>query len=126
MVPSENCTSIAANLFNCSFSNLDIPGTFADKLTIYLRRDYTTLANPNKNEIGSAEIRYVPDAGHEAPNVLYPLLVPPCSDTTYGTLPLSGIPCIKLRTRYKSNAPAAWALDWEFMILAIDNGRYIN
>jgi hypothetical protein len=134
--PSGDCASLASNLSTCSSSSLTVPGTFA-KLTIYLRRDFTTLLKPSQDEIASAQIFYSADPGHEStrlPPGSYPLTVPACSDRTVlslalnasESLPLPGIPCIELRTRYKKSAPAAWALDWEFKIFAIDNGRYIN
>lgn len=127
VITGSECTSIASNLTNCSASSLTIPGSFPAKLTIYLRRDASTLAYPNKpNEIYSAKIFYS-NPSHDA-GVGYPLEVPACTDTSYGPLPQLGIPCINKRTRYtKSNSPTSeWLNDWEFEIFARDNGRYIN
>ena len=79
---------------------------------------------PNKpGEIDSAKIFYDSPA-NPAAGVTYPLDLPPCTDTTYGALPKVGIPCINSRKRYGNSAPAAWRLDWEFEIFALDNGRY--
>ena len=128
-IVTADCTSIASNLTNCNASRLTIPGSFT-RLTIYLRRDASTLAYPNKpNEIYIAKIFYS-NPSHDA-GVGYPLEVPACTDTSYNgslPLPLPGIPCINKRTRYtKSNSPTSeWLNDWEFEIFALDNGQYSN
>lgn len=112
----------APNLLNKSSSRLTIPGTFA-QLVITLRRDVSTLAKGAK--INSAEIRYS-DPTTPAAGVVYPYTLLPCSDTTYGTLPKVGIPCLFKRTAYtKRTAPTLdWEGDWEFIIYALDNGKY--
>jgi hypothetical protein len=126
------------NLLNTSSSTLTIPGTF-DDLVIVLRRDASTIARGAK--IASAIVRYTEPA-HPAAGVVYPLQVPSCSDTTYGTLPRSGVPCISMRKAYptkddcdhsggrwggpKITVTPGYEGDWEFTILAVDNGRYIN
>jgi hypothetical protein len=117
-------TPLAPNLADQSSSRLTIPGQFA-QLVIKLRRDASTLLKGAK--IASARVSY-DDPSHPDARVVYPYEVLPCTDTTYGTLPQPGIPCIRTRTEYtKKNAPTAdWVGDWEFEILANDNGRYTN
>jgi hypothetical protein len=123
-----SAVTCAANLLTCSTSALAIPGTFAN-LTIILRRDATTIARHAK--ISSAKIFY-DNPAHADPRVAYPLQVLPCNDTTYGPLPQSGIPCIASRKDYpdrssrKQPVPAGFEGDWEFVIFAIDNGRFTN
>ena len=118
---------LASNLLDSNTSRLAIPGSFA-KLVITLRRDASTIIKGAK--IGSAKVYYT-DPSHPDTRIDYTGLgfeVPPCSDTTYGTLPQQGIPCISTRTEYtKKSAPTpAWEGDWEFVIFALDNGRYSN
>jgi hypothetical protein len=117
-------TPLAPNLADQSSSTLTIPGQFA-QLVIKLRRDASTLLKGAK--IASARVLYK-DPSHPDARVVYPYEVLPCTDTTFGTLPQPGIPCIRTRTEYtKKNAPTAdWVGDWEFEILANDNGRYTN
>ncbi|MEP6874240.1 MAG: hypothetical protein ABI887_07725 [Burkholderiales bacterium] len=133
-------STCAGDLTTCNSSLLTIPGTFAN-LTIYLRRDATTISRYAK--ISSAKV-YYSEPAHPAAHVVYPLEVPSCKDTwTYGQLPRSGIPCIAERTAYPSKddcdryskqhggstiglPPPGYEGDWEFRILAVDNGRYIN
>jgi hypothetical protein len=118
----------AADLLNCSRTALTMPGSFTG-LQIILRRDASTIGRRAK--IGSAKIFYDSPA-HPDPRITYPLQLLSCSDTTYGTLPQSGIPCIAKRTDYpdksskKHPVPAGFEGDWEFVIHAIDNGRYVN
>ena len=120
----------ASNMLTCSSSTLTIPGTnFSPQLVITLRRDGSTIKGGN---IKHAIILYDAPA-HPAPNIVYPLEVPDCTDTTYGTLPQSGIPCIQARTAYakktlpnKPPVPAGFEDDWEFVIWAVDNGRFTN
>lgn len=128
----------AANLLDCSASTMTVPGTFAN-LVITLRRDASTITKRAK--IASAII-YYDQPGHPAagiPYANYGFQLPSCTDTTYGALPRSGVPCIKSRTevfvprtskdrdedcddRDKSKKLAYW----EFVILAVDNGRFSN
>ncbi len=119
----------APDLLTCSTSTLSIPGTFAN-LVIILRRDVSTIAK--KAKISSARI-YYDNPTTPAVGVSYPLEVPSCTDTTYGVLPKTGIPCIDVRTAYpkksappKPPVPAGFESDWEFVIKALDNGRYSN
>jgi hypothetical protein len=127
---SPDCAR-AGNLLNCSTSILTIPGSF-DHLVITLRRDGSTISS-NGAKIANAVVYYdgspkLPPAG-----VVYPLQVPNCTDTTYGPLPAPGIPCIKVRTDYpkktvppKPPVPPEFPNDWEFVIWALDNGKYNN
>lgn len=107
---------LASDLFTKQATKLTIPGTFAS-LTILLRRDASTIAP--KAKIGSARVYYSPDtSGTDLGTELFS-----CA-TTGGPAP--GVPCINRRTEYtKRSAPSpAWEGDWEFEILALDNGRY--
>jgi hypothetical protein len=118
---------LASNLLDSSTSKLTIPGTFAN-LVITLRRDASTIVKGAK--IASAKV-YYSDPSHPDTRINYAspgFEVPPCSDTTYGPLPQLGIPCINRRTEFtKKTAPTpAWEFDWEFELLASDNGRYSN
>ena len=118
----------APDLLDCSTSKLKIPGTFAN-LLITLRRDVSTIGK--HANICNARIYYseptVPAVG-----VTYPLEVPACTDTTYGALPRPGVPCIDDRKAYPRKSkhghpvPAGFEGDWEFIIKAVDNGRYTN
>jgi hypothetical protein len=128
---------LASNLSNKSSSTLAIPGTFPGHLVITLRRDASTIGKGAN--IATAQVRYFNPA-HPAAGIAYPLSVPNCTDTSYGALPQSGIPCISKRTAYpvpkkdddkkKSSVPAApltgYEGDWEFEIQALDNGTYEN
>jgi hypothetical protein len=115
---------LAANLLDRSITTLTIPGSFA-KLVITLRRDASTIVKGAK--IASARL-YYDSPTTPAPGVVYPYEVLPCTDTTHGTLPKPGIPCISRRTEYtKKNAPTPdFEGDWEFEVFALDNGRYVN
>jgi hypothetical protein len=122
------CQSQASNLLNCSTSTLTIPGDLVlpKVLKIYLRRDASTLTNPNKpNEIDTAKIFYSLPTNPNVNAGGYPVELPSCSSTNYnGPLPQPGLPCIYERKRYPNSAPSPWARDWEFLIYALDNGRY--
>jgi len=117
----------AADLLTCNTSTLTIPGSFSSLLEITLRRDASTIAKGAK--IDSARIDYQ----HTSTSAT--IEVPSCTDTSFsGPLPLSGIPCEdrSLRKAYpkkstpKSPVPAGFEGDWEFVIRALDNGRYTN
>ena len=128
----------AANLLDCSASTMTIPGTFAN-LVVTLRRDASTISRWAK--INSA-IVYYDNPGHPAPGIPYAnygFHVPACTDTTYGALPRSGVPCIQTRTavyapRTRKDRDddcdpydkSKKLLYWEFVILAVDNGRFSN
>lgn len=108
---------LASNLFTKQATILTIPGTFAS-LTILLRRDATTIAP--KAKIDSARVYY------SSNNIDLGTQLFSCAITGGPTL---GMPCIskppKEYTRKNSPTPA-WIGDWEFEILALDNGRYSN
>jgi hypothetical protein len=119
-VVPESCSP---SITQCYESALKIPGTTfpATPLTIYLRIDATRIAF--RASIGNAKIFYTPTDSGVATFVEVPL----CS-VSGG--PTSGNPCIAERRRY-STAPLGgsssdWVGDWEFKILAFDNGRYRN
>lgn len=110
---------LAPNLLNQSSTVLTIPGSFA-KLVITLRRDASTIVKGAK--IGSAVLYYAKLATD------VPFAVPACTDTSYGTLPQPGIPCVAQRAEYtkKTSPTPEWEGDWEFVVYALDNGRYTN
>lgn len=123
VVENTVLTPLAPNLYDLSSSTLTIPGQFPDKLKIYLRRDASTILKGAK--IDNAIIYY--DRLAAGP-IAYPYAVLPCSDTSLGSLPKPGIPCINSRTAYtKRTAPTPeWEGDWQFEIWALDNGKYAN
>lgn len=130
----------ASNLLTCATTRLNLPGTFGTEgtgtstsfngLQITLRRDASTIKPGAK--IDSAIIKY---SEPTSPNTLagdYPITVPSCTNTDYGSLPKLGIPC-EDRTKRKAypkkstpkeSVPADFEGDWEFVIYAIDNGKY--
>ncbi|MEP7297918.1 MAG: hypothetical protein ABI702_17175 [Burkholderiales bacterium] len=129
----------APNLLDCSSSTLTIPGTFAN-LVITLRRDASTI---NRRAKIASAIVYYDNPAHPAPNIPYAgfgFHVPACTDTSYGgPLPRSGIPCIQTRSAVYAprtvkdrdedcdpDDKSKKLLYWEFIILAVDNGRFIN
>jgi hypothetical protein len=134
----------ASNLFDCSSSTITVPGEFPNLLTFVLRRDASTIQGNGK--IANA-IVYYDNPSHPATGINYAgfgFQVPACTDTTYGALPQSGIPCITARNSYfkYKNGDVKTAKDgstgnddgqnsgkllyWEFIILAVDNGRFSN
>lgn len=134
----------AANLLDCSSSEITVPGFFPNELTFVLRRDASTIIGNGK--IANAIVYYDP-TGHVGAGGInyasYQFQVPACTDTTYGTLPKAGIPCVQERNawfQYKDGAKAkddghgsstgndknSKLLYWEFMIRAVDNGRFTN
>ena len=128
----------AANLLDCSTSKITIPGTFSN-LVITLRRDASTITK--KANITTA-IVYYDQPAHPDPRINYlgfAFHVPACTDTTYGSLPQSGIPCLSARNavyapvkdkdkkaKDKDDDKFKNLLYWEFVIQAIDNGRFTN
>ncbi len=129
----------APNLLDCSSSTLTIPGGPFANLIITLRRDASTIGKYAK--ISNAKVFYS-DPGHPNPLAVYPLQVPACTDTTYGVLPLSGIPCMSSRQAVYAPTTSSTSrtsgvdhdddddhktlLYWEFVIKAVDNGKYAN
>ncbi|MEP6738764.1 MAG: hypothetical protein ABJA61_00210 [Caldimonas sp.] len=121
----------AANLLDCSTSKMTIPGTFTPDLVITLRRDASTITK--KADIASSIVYYDRPA-HPDPRINYlgfAFQVPACSSTTYGPLPQSGIPCIRSRSAVSKQVGGhgqdqGRLLYWEFVILAVDNGRFTN
>lgn len=127
-------------------SQLTIPGTF-DHLTITLRLDATVIPKRSKGSegqrsgdhddderntggggagkkpsINKAKVYYQADPTPANPHP-QPVEVLACSITGG---PSPGTPCIASRTAYtKKNAPSPDFIgDWEFVIFAVDNGRY--
>jgi len=114
----------------CFESKLLIPGSF-DFLTIILRRDRTTI-NPyhsSQSELDNAIVKYYPDDDPGNPDKF--IVVPNCS-VVPGGVPTPKNPCIASRKAYpvpkrgKPAVPAGLEGDWEFVIRALDNGRYVN
>lgn len=105
--------SCAPDLLTCNASTLTIPGTFG-YLTITLRRDASTIKPGAK--IVNAKVYYTHDN--------LPLVE--VLDCTVTGGPQLGVPCMERRTAYtKKTAPTPeWEGDWEFVIRALDNGRY--
>lgn len=114
LVDAVNPQSCAADLLVCFSSDLTIPGSFAN-LVITLRRDASTIRK--YAHIGNAKVYYAADG-------VYFAEVPDCDCAPHRPAP--GAPCIDKRKAYnKYNAPSAGFIgDWEFTILAVDNGRY--
>lgn len=107
--------SCAPDLLTCNSSTLTIPGNFA-YLTVTLRRDASTIKPGAK--IANAKVYYASD------NVTFTEVL----DCAVTGGPQPGVPCMESRTAYtKKNAPIPtleWEGDWEFVIRALDNGRY--
>jgi hypothetical protein len=134
VVESEAAGSCGTNP-RCFQSQLTVPGSFAF-LTIILRRDVTTLLSSSRRDhddddrhsgqsaIDSSIVYYTPDGS----TALNP--VPNCS--TDATLPRSHEPCVFSRKAYpkrstaRNPVPAGLEGDWEYVIHALDNGRYTN
>jgi hypothetical protein len=101
----------------CFDTNLTIPSApgAIQIMSVYLRVDRTKI-NLLGTSIDDAVIKYSKDG------VTFSA-VPDCSATV---VPTSGQPCIQARTAYGSDVPTDWVYDWQFLIFAVDNGRYIN
>ena len=144
VLESEVLASCSANP-RCFQSKLTIPGSF-DFLTIILRRDRTTLMSSSpkgrghdeddddgrhsgQSAIDNAIVKYFPDDDPSNPDRF--IIVPNCS-VVPGGVPTPKNPCIASRKAYptksshKSPVPAGLEGDWEFVIHALDNGRYVN
>lgn len=150
----ELAQSCSANP-RCFESQLVMPGNF-DFLRIILRRDRTTLMSSSKPHghghhddkdhgkghdrddddrysgqpsIDNAIVKYFPDDDPAHPDKF--IIVPNCS-VVPGGLPTPKNPCIASRKAYpkkgshKTPVPSGLEGDWEFLIHAIDNGRYVN
>ena len=83
-----------------------------------------------QSSIDNAIIRYYPDDDASNPDRF--IIVPNCS-VVPGGVPTAKNPCIASRKAYPmpkkgkpSGVPAGLEGDWEFVIHAIDNGRYVN
>lgn len=113
----SGCSGTFYTVGGCFDSNITIPSPpgAIQTMSIYLRVDRTKI-NLLGTNINNAVIKYSKD-GTTFSNV------PNCSETV---LPTSGNPCIKSRRAYGSDVPPDWVYDWEFLIWAVDNGRYIN
>jgi hypothetical protein len=123
---SVSTVTCAPDLLTCSTSTLTIPGTFAN-LVITLRRDASTIARGAR--IDSARIFYQPDSNN--PSLGNEVLS--CDDPSFvNRTPTAGNPCIDFRKAYgkkslpRNPVPAGYEGDWEFVIKAIDNGKYVN
>jgi hypothetical protein len=83
-----------------------------------------------QSSIDNAIVRYYPDDDPNHPDRF--IIVPNCS-VVPGGLPTAKNPCIASRKAYPvpkkgkpSGVPSSLEGDWEFVIHAIDNGRYVN
>lgn len=79
--------------------------------------------------IDNAIVKYFPDDDPAQPDKF--IIVPNCN-VVPGGVPSAKNPCIAARKAYPTKStgttpvPAGLEGDWEFVILAVDNGRYIN
>jgi hypothetical protein len=131
VVEREIAQSCSANP-RCFESRVTMPGRF-DFLRIILRRDRTTLiADPRYNgqsAIDNAIVKYFPDDDPNDPDKFIILLN--CS-VVPGGVPTPKNPCIASRlafpvpTGQPASSPTGLEGDWEFVIHALDNGRYTN
>jgi hypothetical protein len=82
-----------------------------------------------QSSIDNAIVKYFPDDDPGNPDRF--IIVPNCS-VVPGGLPTPKNPCIASRKAYpkkgshKTPVPAGLEGDWEFVIHAVDNGRYVN
>jgi hypothetical protein len=82
-----------------------------------------------QSSIDNAIVKYFPDDDPAHPERF--IIVPNCS-VVPGGLPTPKNPCIASRKAYpkkdshKTPVPAGLEGDWEFVIHAVDNGRYVN
>ena len=109
----ESCSS---DVTVCNQSDITIPNQSFNGLTIILRRDASTIKSGAK--ISNAVVFYQHTAATPK------LQLHSCA---LGG-PTSGVPCIASSTAYtKKNAPTPdFVGDWEFVIFAVDNGRFSN
>ena len=126
----------AGNLLTCNTSDVSIPGaTFGVAgsrplsrfLEITLLRGASTIAKGAK--IDSAIVYYRKSDADSFQ------IVADCTDTSNGILPQAGKPC-EDRTQRKAYpsknrpkdppVPAGFEGDWQFVIYAVDNGKYNN
>lgn len=101
----------------CFSSNVTIPSapSALKGMVIYLRIDRSKRATTN-GTVFDVAIRYSTDGESF-------VTVRDCSATVSAS---SGQPCIRSRKDYGFGAAEEWKYDWEFMIEAVDNGRYVN
>jgi len=124
-------------IFNtCYISDITIPGTGFDHLTIFLTRDASTIPRPPPGSICDDDDSRAGCSSNRGVNInnvviLYDHLdgqgslpVPNCADDP--TRPSAGRPCVKNRTAFPRKAPTPLIDqgDWRFEIWATDNGRY--
>lgn len=112
--------SCSAAVPTCFGSTVTVPGSFGGPyLEITLRRDATLI--PSNAKIGDVAVLYQAD-GVALENAV-PL--PPCSQLPGGVPNADNKRCVKTRTAYGKggNVPLQFRGDWEFLLLAIENGR---
>ena len=117
-VESISQTSCSSNFGQCFESELKIPvpGN-TNPLVIYLRIDSSRITAGAL--IASAAIYY----DHDPTDNIGSIQLQNCSASV---VPLTGQPCIAARKRYSLTVPQTqWRGDWEFKILALDNGRFL-
>lgn len=109
----ESCSS---DVTVCNQSDVTIPNQSFSGLTIILRRDASTIKAGAKISNAVVFYRHLPTAT--------PIHLQSCA---LGG-PAPGVPCIASSTAYtKKNAPTPDFIgDWEFVIYAVDNGRFTN
>jgi hypothetical protein len=124
----------AGNLLTCNTSDVSIPAaTFgiagsrplSQFLEITLLRDASTIAKGAKIDSAVVYYRKLDTDSFQ--------IVADCTDTSNGNLPQAGKPCEDRTQRkvYPSKnrpkdppVPAGFAGDWQFVIYAVDNGKY--
>lgn len=121
--PNGSCVA-PFTVDGCFRSALSIPGVF-QSLTIYLRIDRTKIADPNGNIYTNQTLRYQADATPSKPN---PPVITLSNCVAPNFVPSSGVPCIFDRKVFDMTTMPnlEWLGDWQYMIKALDNGRYFN
>jgi hypothetical protein len=120
VVESVDPNSCSPDVQTCFVSDITIPGTFTNDLIIVLRRDASTIKPGAK--IANAKVFY----DHITTDSNPPLEIFSCD---LGG-PAPGVPCIESRTAYtkkivqSQSLPSTFVGDWEFVIRAVDNGKY--
>jgi hypothetical protein len=112
-----SCTSVQCWDTNLLIPNLHFPKDSGAKLTITLLKDASIVGGGN---IKNATVWYINSANEIK-------ALDACADTGG---PSPGIPCVASRKEYpktgtaKNPVPPGFEGDWEFVIEALDNGRY--
>ena len=112
--------SCSAAVPTCFGSTVTVPGSFGGPfLEITVRRDASLI--PSNAKIADVAVLYQADGVALADAVA----LPGCSTLPGGVPNAENKRCVKTRTAYGKggNVPLLFRGDWEFLILAIENGR---